>query len=266
MPGNPSSSLARPSPIALYLQIEQELRGLIESGELGPLAQVPSEHQLSDRFRVSRMTARKALDRLVAEGILLRQPGKGTFVANPKITHWVSTQLSFSRAMAALGLPHRTQVLNASVIAAPANIASLLGLNAGASVVFLRRLRIVEDEPAALHLTYLPGRYAGVLEGDLTGSLIALMDAVGAHVVDSHDSVEAVLARGPDARLLGIPSGTALVRVEGIAFSANREPLKYNEALYRGDRFRFTVDTAGPATLRLELKADESVVRGAGRT
>jgi DNA-binding GntR family transcriptional regulator len=247
-------SLIRESPVALYLQIEQELRGLLESGDLGPNAQVPSEIQLSDRFHVSRMTARKALDRLVAEGILFRQPGKGTFVAAPKITHGVSTQLSFSKAMAALGLRHHTRVLNATRVPAPAHIASLLGLHAGESVVFLRRLRFVEDEPAALHLSYLPGRYAGVLNGDLSGSLIELMDAVGAHVVDSLDSVEAVIGQGEDARLLRVASGTSLVRIEGVAFSSNRDPLKYNEALYRGDRFRFTVDTSGPPTLRLELK------------
>jgi GntR family transcriptional regulator len=66
--------VVRESPIPLYIQIEQELRGLVESGGLGPLAQVPSEAELSDRFGVSRMTARKALDRLVGDGILFRQP------------------------------------------------------------------------------------------------------------------------------------------------------------------------------------------------
>jgi DNA-binding GntR family transcriptional regulator len=84
------------------------------------------------------------------------------------------------------------------------------------------------------------------------------MDAVGAHVVDSLDSVEAVIGQGEDARLLRVAPGTSLVRIEGVAFSPNREPLKYNEALYRGDRFRFTVDTSGPPALRLELKTTES--------
>ena len=84
--------VVRQSPVPLYIQIDEELRGQIESGELGPLAQVPSETDLAERFSVSRMTARKALDRLVADGMLFRQPGKGTFVAPTKIAHGASDQ------------------------------------------------------------------------------------------------------------------------------------------------------------------------------
>ena len=105
--------VVRASPVPLYIQIDEELRGQIESGELGPLAQVPSETDLADHFSVSRMTARKALDRLVADGMLFRQPGKGTFVAPTKIAHGASQGLSFSAAMAAQGLSCETRVLEA---------------------------------------------------------------------------------------------------------------------------------------------------------
>jgi GntR family transcriptional regulator len=246
--------LERASPIPLYIQIEEELRALIAAQELPPYAQVPSEAELSERFGVSRMTARKALDRLVGDGVLFRQPGKGTFVAPPKIAHGPSQQLSFSAAMRALGLRHETRVLEAGMVPAPSPVALALNLPFGSPAVFMRRLRIVEDLPAALHISYLPARFAILLERDLTGSLYELMANLGARVEQARDTLEAVLATGEDARLLGVQPGAPLVRIQGIGYSAAMEALRYTEALYRGDRFRFGIDTTRPADLRMELK------------
>ncbi len=251
----PAERVLRESHVPLYLQIEEELRGRVESGEIRPLSQVPSEVDLAQEFGVSRMTARKAVDRLVAAGVLFRQTGKGTFVAAPKIAHGISMQLSFSAAMRSLGLDHRTRVLASGVMTAPANIARALDLPPGALIVHLRRLRIVEQAPAALHETYLPASYAGILTGDLTGSLTALMRGVGAEVAESRDSVEAVVALGDDARVLKVAEGSPLIRIESIACSASGEPLHYSEGLYRGDRFRFNLGTSRSPDLEIELKA-----------
>ena len=79
------TTLDRDSSVPFYAQIEESLRDQIESGELPPLSRVPSEFELAARFSVSRMTARKSVDRLVSEGYLFRRQGKGTFVAAPQI-------------------------------------------------------------------------------------------------------------------------------------------------------------------------------------
>lgn len=246
------------SPIPLYLQIEEELRGLVESGGLGPLARVPSEAELSASFKVSRMTARKALDRLVADGLMFRRAGKGTFVAQPKIAHGPSQLLSWSAAMNAQGVRHATRVLDAGTVPAPTNIAHDLGLQPGAQVVLVRRLRLIDDEPAAIHLSYVPNRYAQILQGDLTGSLTDLMIAAGARVSYTNDLIESVLATGETARLLHVTSGAPLVFINGVAYSQAMEPLRHSEALYRGDRFRFRVDTTGTRDLRMEHKPGEA--------
>lgn len=236
---------SRASHIPLYLQIEQELLASIDSGKWKPYEQMLSEPELAQHFGVSRMTARKAVDRLASEGIIFRKPGKGTFVAPPKISHGFTTQTSFSAAMDELGLRHTTQVIEASINPAPAAVAAALQVAPGTPTVLIERLRLVDDEPAALHSTYLPARFARILEEDLTGSLTALFRKIGAPIVSAQDAIEAVVATGDEARLLQAKRGTPLLRLVGVGLSASGEPLRHTDALYRGDRFRFEVDRGG---------------------
>jgi GntR family transcriptional regulator len=239
--------VVRESPIPLYVQIDEELRRAIRDGTLAPMALVASEADLAERYNVSRMTARKALDRLVGDGLIFRQPGKGTFVAPPKISHGPNQALSFSAAMRAQGIEFETRVLDSGLIPAPPDVAAALGAPPDARVVLIRRLRRVLGEPSALHVSYLPARYAAVLDRDLTGSLSELMASVGAKVESSRDSIEAVV-RADDARVLGVPPGSPLVLIRGVAFSLGVDPVRYTEAVYRADRWRFLLDTSRPAT------------------
>lgn len=251
--GFDTTELDQGSPIPLYLQIEQRIGRAVHVGDLAPMSRVSSELELASIFGVSRMTARKAVDRLVAEGLLFRRQGKGTFVAQPKIAHGLSTQLSFSQAMTSLGLALSTRVLQQGMTPAPAEVANALKMAPGTSTVYIRRLRVVEGEPAAVHTSYLPGGYGAILNLDLQGSLKSAMANVGARVEHSVDTVEAVLASPDEAAVLGIEAGAPLLMIEGVAFGAGA-PVRYTKALYRGDRFRFSVDTSQPADLRVEVK------------
>jgi GntR family transcriptional regulator len=234
------------SHVPLYIQIEQDLRHLIDSGELAPLDRVPSEAELSKRFGVSRMTSRKGLDRLVAEGVLFRQPGKGTFVSAAKIDHDPASQYSFSMAMSALGLTVRTKVLVAGMVNGAEHVTGALGLPTRARVIFVRRLRLVDGSPSAIHDVYLPTRLQDILAENLESSLTELLarrDGVGAV---GRDSIDALAAAGEFARLLAIPVGAPLLRKQGTVFSQSFEPLRYSEAYYRADRFKFVTESAEP--------------------
>ncbi len=238
------TGVARESSVPLFLQIEEELKGEIADGKIGRLSRLPSEHELTARFDVSRMTVRKALDRMVADGLLFRQPGKGTYVAPAKIEHIASQALSFSDAMSQHGLASTTVVLSSGITKAPSSINAKLGVGLDEAVVFLRRLRYVEGETMAIHQSYLPIRWAPILDRDLTGSLTHVLDDMGARVTDVEDSVEAILAAEDDAHLLQIPVGSPLLHIGGVARSANGAIVRYSEALYRGDRFNLRVSSA----------------------
>lgn len=230
-------------PVPLYLQIEELIRDQLRSDELEANDRVPSETELSEKLSVSRMTARKAIDNLVSEGLLFRRPGKGTYVAPTRIVHGLSTQLSFSAGMEQLGLAHETKVLRADLVRAPHRAAHSLGLVDGSPIVTIERLRIVEGDPVALHHADIPGEFAAILDADLTGSLTKAMEDVGASVASARDTVDAVLAATEAAEHLQVSPGDPLVHLEGVAYSAGRRPLRYTNALYRTDRFLFSIDS-----------------------
>lgn len=252
--GAAGATIQRGSSVPLYEQISHWLLAEVEHGRIGPGGKAPSEFEMARTFGVSRSTVRKALERLVSEGVLYRRPGLGTFVSSHRIEFGASSSASFSATMDALGLPHHTEVLVARVVPAPASPARHLGISDEMPVVCVRRLRSVDGDPAALHTTYLPAAYQSILDHDLTGSLHVAMRAVGAAVSDTDDEVEAIQAAGDAAARLGVPDGTPLLRMTGTGFSASRAPLRYTEGLYRGDTFRFRLGALASREMRVSVK------------
>ena len=245
--------LNRSSPIPLYIQIEQGIQGLIVQGELSAGDKIPSEVGLAERYRVSRMTARKAVDRLVSSGVLFRKQGMGTYVNSQRIHHGLSTKLSFSAAMDSLGLQHSTRVLIADLVLAPDPVLATLREIGSGRAIRIKRVRMVAGEPVALHDTFLPSAYSMILEQDLTGSLTKAMTAVGAKVVTVRDTVSATLASDMHAGLLQTGVGAALLEIHGLGFGDDGRPLRFTEAFYRGDRFTFELEAAPPSDLTFDI-------------
>ena len=245
--------LNRSSPIPLYIQIEQGIQGLIVQGNLGAGDKIPSEVVLAQRYRVSRMTARKAVDRLVSSGVLFRKQGMGTFVNSQRIHHGLSTKLSFSAAMESLGLQHSTRVLIADLVQAPTHVLSALREVGSGQAIRIERVRMVDGGPVALHNTYLPSAYSMILEQDLTGSLTKAMTFVGAKVVTVRDTVSATLANDMHAALLKTEVGAALLEIHGLGFGDDGRPLRFTEAFYRGDRFTFELEAAPPSDMTFDI-------------
>jgi GntR family transcriptional regulator len=248
--------LDRDSSIPFYVQIQDSLYQRIRSGELGPGDRVPSELELVAIYNVSRMTARKALDELVQRGLLFRQRGKGTFVAEHVVTYGLSTNQSFSRTLAAMGFEVRTRVLHQAVSPAPPEVSERLSLRPDSRVVLIRRLRYLNDVPAALHTSFLDyGLYAPILDLDLSGQ--SLLEAVertgGLSVAYTRDSVQSALVGPEDRHLLEMPAGSPVLDVEGVAYTDNGQPMRFTRAIYRGDMFRLEVMNAGDRTTRLKV-------------
>lgn len=229
----------------LYKRLMDHLLEEIDAGRLQPGQQIPSERELSDRFHMSRMTVRHALNELVNEGILYRHQGRGTFVGRPKIRQKLRGLSSFTEDMLSRGLRPGARVLSVEVIPAPYRVRHAMGLEESAHVVRLERLRLADGEPMALEVTHLPyPRFGEMVTKDLENvSLYGLLeDRFGISFGTALQSIEPALADAALARILWVREGSLLLLLERTTFSQQGEPIEFVSSHYRADRYRFEVE------------------------
>lgn len=144
---SPHALVAR-SNVALHVQLADILREKIYNHEWNVNVRIPSEHELMQRFGISRGTVRRALKSLVEEGLLVQQHGRGTFVAEPGISHPAGVRpISFAESLHRQGKSFVTRVVDKRVVPAPADVAYELDVKPATSVMFMRRVRLVDGEP-----------------------------------------------------------------------------------------------------------------------
>src|SRR5713101_906477 len=120
------SAIYRNSPLPRYYQLKEIIRERIHSGEWKPGELIPSERELSEQYKISRMTARQAITELVNEGLFYREQGKGTFVSRHKITQQLLRLTGFTEDIRARGQRPATSVLSAQMCPASEEIAERL--------------------------------------------------------------------------------------------------------------------------------------------
>lgn len=232
--------------IPLYAQIREALRE--EVSRMEPGEAIPPEPELLARFDVSRITLRKAVDDLVAEGLLVRQQGRGTFVLRPKVTHELDRITSWTEQLLALGhMPH-TLHLETEEIEPPRRVAHDLELRAEEMVFVLRRLRLIYEEPLTLMVNYLPARLVPGFEQKASRreSLYeTLLKDYGLAATRAVDVVETRSATDEEAKRLRIDPWDPLLCVTRVSYLADGRPLEVGLAISRGDRYQYRVELQG---------------------
>lgn len=228
-----------------YAQLRELLREAIATGELKPGEALPPERELAERHGISRMTVRQALSDLVADGLLYRQPGLGTFVANPKIAQPLSRLTSFTEDMRSRGLKPGSQMLGIEVVEATHEVARALEVDRQSRVLRVRRLRLADGQPMALESVHLPlPRFAALVAEDLTDSSLyrILEERMGVHLARARQFLEPASAGPQEVQGLGIRPGSLLLLLERVTYDPEDVPVEYVRSFYRGDRYRFVVD------------------------
>ena len=237
----PSSALLeRRSDIPLYRQLERHLAARMDRGEWRPGDLIPGEPELQSRFALSRTTVRQALRELELAGRVVRYRGRGTFVAEPKLSHGPDEQLRES--LLSRGLRPGWRLLASGQVPAPAEVAAALGLAPGSPVFEVRRLRLADEEPIGWTAAWLTPQLAerldpaALLEGGSMHYLAVLGLLEGSR---AERTVEAVAADAERASWLGVEPGAPLLCVRRRLCAADGAPLESFRGCYRGDRFQY---------------------------
>ena len=232
-------------PVPRHHQVYLDLRATLDRGAWRPGQQVPTERELAERYGCSLITVRRALDELVREQRIERTRGRGTFVLPPRIDRDLADSMSFTQEMQSRGLDPETRLVSARPESATAVVGSALGLEPGSPTLYLERLRSAGGEPYLLEQVHLPAeRFPGLLASDLEHNSLyeLLVTRYGTPIVRAHETLEPVLLRSREARLLDQRRGAPALLVEGIAYAADGSPVEFGRSFVRGDRSRYYID------------------------
>lgn len=204
----------------LYQQLLDDIKRSIETGEYKYGEKIPSEPELSESYCVSRITVRRAVDELCAEGYLIKKQGKGTYVGQPKIRRKMEAEdaQSFTDVCQNNGMTHSVQVTNIQHVAATQNEIRILGLRPGAMMLYIQRVHCADGEPIMIENNYYPLEKFGFLETENleSGSLFHLLsDKYDINPFGTSSTrIEVVRASVKNAALLHVDVGEPLLYVD----------------------------------------------------
>lgn len=229
-------------PMSLFAQIEANLRQRIIANELAPGSKLPSEAALEREFGVSRITVRQALAALHADGLIEKFNGKGSFVTRVADAPSLGPLTGFYDHMRAGGRQAHGRLLSSRQVAAPAAAAQALRIPAGAPVLCVSLLRLVDGKPLAVGTAW--GDVAlmqNLLREDLeTNDMMTLLESrLGHRLKSTHIETSAVRAGKVRARLLGTSADDPLLRIRFTPHDVSGQPLTHADMYFRGDAFSY---------------------------
>lgn len=235
------------NPIPKYLQIAEWLRESILLGRYQTGEKLPSEVVLAKMCGVNRNTLRQAIGDLVAQGMLEKKKGLGTFVTAPEpvtMRHKLNRIASFSHEMNRAGITENTRLLEKGLEFAPAHVARSLALDPKRRVIAIRRLRTGDHLPLIYEETYLPvDLFEGILEMDLTGSLYDIFTRVfKVELTRCEQTIRAVNLKKKEASLLNLRTNRAALYMESVTYNDSNMPVEVLCCYFRGDKYTFEVE------------------------
>lgn len=232
-----------------YEEIAEYLRTLIAAASPGD--RLPSDADLCQRFSVSRMTARQAVQLVAADGLIERRRGAGTFVRSQPVLRDLGSPLSFTESMRSRGMTASSRILRRGVITPSDEERLALGLAAGETAQVLERLRLADGTPMAIERVVMPADLATSIEGDLeTGSLHSAFERAGRHPTQALAEVSARHATKRQRELLELPASGIVLCEQRTIIDQSGLPLERTVTFYASSRYSFRAVLVG------EVRAD----------
>lgn len=241
LPSSLFMDMERSGPIPLYHQVATRIESVILSGELAPGARLDNEIALGERLGISRPTIRRAIQDLVDKGLLVRRRGIGTQVVHGRVTRNVELTSLFEDLTRTRQNP-TTELLTHNVVPATAKLAEALGIEVGASVLHLRRLRSANNLPLGILENYLPEEFADITPEDLTQfGLYQILRGRGVSMRVARQEIGARNATAAESEQLKIAKGAALLTMDRTAFDSSGRAIEFGHHCYRPDLYSFEV-------------------------
>lgn len=242
---NIAQKLNRQSQLALYYQLKHIILAQIEAGVYKDGDRLPSENELTKKYKVSRHVVRQALKDLVAEGRVVVHQGTGYFVNHKRFRKALPKLGSHTESMAKLGLPTQTLVVSQEIATPPDYVAEILLTEGETEAVHIQRVSYIDDEPVCIISAYLPLNYSPVLlDADLDNqSIYARLRQFCAIVPKRAETTISVsFADEQQSSLLHIREGMPLLHLRSFTWSENGKLFEFSSIYYRIDRFELELE------------------------
>lgn len=231
--------------VPLYKQLMEKLKKEITTGLYKPGEQLPPEIEMAKLHQVSVITVRKAVSELVEMGLVEKKQGKGTFVSERKYARDYTRITSFTDSCAAMGMTAGSKTLETRLVTAPAKIYERLQIPGDGLLVYIKRLRYVNEAPMIIEENYFDRQYDFLLDEDFDSEGNSLFNALKARrniqITDSSKQIEICHATPAQAKLLELPRNNPLLLVNSTAFGANGEIVYAGIQYINGERFALYV-------------------------
>ncbi len=232
------------NPIPLYYQLKEIILEMIDNMELQAGDPIPPERELCEFHGISRMTARKAIDVLVNEGVVYREQGRGSFVAEPKINQPISKLVGFTEDHISRGRRTETRLLEFEVRPATKIYAQRLQIPEGSLIIKARRLRTVDGEPMGIENIYVPKALFPDLNGEMIDnqSFYSLVEKhYGFKLAYAKQTIEPLIINDYDSELLNQDDKALGLLFRRTTFVESGKIIEYTKTVYRSDRYRYEI-------------------------
>lgn len=226
----------------LYYQVQEQIRATLISGRYAVGNKIPSEKELEEHFKVSRITIRKAVEALVQEGLLIKKRGIGTIVAQSQVEDQTNVLIGFTEKMSQKGIQVSTQVLEAKIVCPDDQISQYLALEPHEKTLRIKRLRFIENRPIGIVTAYVPEKHGITLDEDFSGSMFALYEKYNLIPYMSERTLYAINLNQEEANLLDMKKDAAALCINYLTIDHKGVPLEFAEGIWHGDEYIYKVN------------------------
>lgn len=236
------------APVSMYYQLKMIILESIKNGVWAPNTKIMSEYEICEAYKVSRVTVRKAIDELVAEGYLKRVQGKGTYVKEKIFEQPLNHFYSFREELKSNGIEPVSTMRDFSIVEADEEIATQLKIALHELVFRVERLFSADMKPYARETSYIP---CAICEG-LTreqveeNGLYNSLSKFNIFPERASERLKAINLSKKEAEIMSLTQKDACIYLTRVAFS-NEVPVEYNISVVRGDMFVYAVELVNKA-------------------